>query len=39
MICKISKYEWIFSIISKIIHNLQFFLRKKKTLKKQIQDY
>lgn len=36
MICKISKYEWIFSIISRIIHNLQFFLskKKKKTLKK-----
>lgn len=30
MICEISKYEWIFSIISRIIHNLQFFLSKKK---------
>lgn len=34
MICKISKYEWIFSIISRIIHNLQFFLSKKKNTKK-----
>ena len=28
MICEISKYEWIFSIISRIIHNLQFFKQK-----------